>query len=474
MMAVGDNPRNLTAVWQNVQLDSTGRMIGTVDKARDVLWAEVGMDKASWPDADRILKESFDPQDECDDPVLLVAKSRCRSKKYAQYHKANALPSLNQCPYELVELANRFFSELGEQLFKGDTIDAIYASDDPFDALFMYRIQYDAHLLFTDATILAPPTGTLEHERLNRTLQRIATVQNYFKATNFEFALSLSTLPLCMRKEQSLNQSARNGWYNLRYLSMTRCDDTITLPILEWTDSYYGPFENWDYKMDLFTKATKNVPWKERKDQAAFQGVLTDTTCDAKEHVTFGLSDCLTRGRGRLLKFSKDHPELLAVFFTGQPAGWNCVNSTTIKSPVEMATGYRYIILTDTQCGWTPELRQYLFSGSTVLLQSSPCKEYYQFLLKPWVHYVPWEYETLTDRLLWVRQNPEKAHMIAQNALQFAQRFLTQEAMMLWDVLVLGRAATSAHQQSIRLAALTERLVTGFEPIEDDQGIIKF
>lgn len=277
-----------------------------------------------------------------------------------------------------------------------------------------------------------------------------------------------------MRREQSLAQSANNGWYSLRYLSMTRCDDTITLPILEWTDSYYGPFQDWDYTVDLFTKATEKVPWKERKDQAAFQGVLIDTTCDQKGYATIGLPDCLSKGRGRLVNLAKEHPELLAVFFTGQPTGWNCVNTTYIRSPVAMATDYKYIILSDTQCGWTPELRQYLFSGSVVLLQSSPCKEYYQFLLKPWVHYVPWEYETLIERLLWVRQNPEKAYLIAQNALQFARRFLTQKAMLCWDVLVLGRVTISAQQQSIRLAALTERIVTGFEPIEDDGTIQKF
>lgn len=87
---------------------------------------------------------------------------------------------------------------------------------------------------------------------------------------------------------------------------------------------------------------------------------------------------------------------------------------------------------------WSSRFQAFLFSKS-VVFQSTYFIEWFSFLAKPWVHYVPVDLslDDLENHLLWAVYNDEKAKQIAERANQLAYKHLTFESMQCYAGLLL-------------------------------------
>ncbi|KAI8616845.1 lipopolysaccharide-modifying protein, partial [Chytriomyces sp. MP71] len=77
---------------------------------------------------------------------------------------------------------------------------------------------------------------------------------------------------------------------------------------------------------------------------------------------------------------------------------------------------YKYLIVVDGY-GWPNRLQNYL-QGNSIILYNGIFTDYYNWMLKPWVHYVPVrpDFSDLEDLLNWLQANDDKAKTISENA----------------------------------------------------------
>ncbi|KAI8617867.1 glycosyl transferase family 90-domain-containing protein [Chytriomyces sp. MP71] len=77
---------------------------------------------------------------------------------------------------------------------------------------------------------------------------------------------------------------------------------------------------------------------------------------------------------------------------------------------------YKYLIVVDGY-GWPNRLQNYL-QGNSIILYNGIFTDYYNWMLKPWVHYVPVkpDFSDLEDLLDWLQANDDKAKAIGENA----------------------------------------------------------
>ena len=75
--------------------------------------------------------------------------------------------------------------------------------------------------------------------------------------------------------------------------------------------------------------------------------------------------------------------------------------------------------------------RRILGQQIAVMLQDFPYEEWYIHLMVPFVDYIPLRQNLtdLEDRLIWIRNNPEKVREISLNGKKFYDKYLTFEAM---------------------------------------------
>lgn len=153
-------------------------------------------------------------------------------------------------------------------------------------------------------------------------------------------------------------------------------------------------------------------------------------------------------GRGRLLslgwtrpdifdiavKVEKNHRHLFEGFLHRLPTSY-------WMSTLEQAVTYRHVIYSEGWCGWADRLKTLLIFNSTIFLQQTPCHEYYQDLLKPFVHYVPVDgiFRNLPERVEWARSNPASSAKIADNASRMADKYLSSYSIKCYINLVLER-----------------------------------
>lgn len=110
-------------------------------------------------------------------------------------------------------------------------------------------------------------------------------------------------------------------------------------------------------------------------------------------------------------------------------------------SSLEQAVTYRHVIYAEGWCGWADRLKTLLMYGSTIFLQKTPCHEYYQDLMQPYVHYVPVDgiFSDLPKQVEWGRSNQKEAALIANNSAKLAKKYLTSKAIKCYMEFILHR-----------------------------------
>lgn len=120
---------------------------------------------------------------------------------------------------------------------------------------------------------------------------------------------------------------------------------------------------------------------------------------------------------------------------------------------IDQARTNRHSISFEGFCGWADRLKHLVFFNSTTFIQETPCHEYYQDLMEPYVHYVPFDADlkNLVSQIEWAVQNEKTAESIAKKALTLANEYLTEEAIQCYMNLVFSQyAALIKYQVKLR------------------------
>jgi hypothetical protein len=187
------------------------------------------------------------------------------------------------------------------------------------------------------------------------------------------------------------------------------------------------------------------VPWEMKESKAVFRG---SSSCFQLHENNWYLCPRIS-----VAKLSALKPDLLDAGITS----WIKLSPTSPPEDVEAKLGlrlkqtlthqeeatYKYILDVDGGLG-SSRKRGILGSGSVLLAQDSPWKQWYEPLLVPFQHYVPVDrnLEDLLDKILWSKENDATVKNMAQRAKLFALENLSLEAIReYWSLLLLNYAA---------------------------------
>lgn len=248
---------------------------------------------------------------------------------------------------------------------------------------------------------------------------------------NFEFVLNTHDCPMRGFDGQGL------------IFSITSCNGNWALPMPQWFPWRDGAFGGWNTTMLKAHNKAWEVPWKGKSEKAVFYGAIRKSSLVKDEHerltwINLDRHSWHQFGRGKLWKLQQDHPDLFEVGICKagsvdqleevlQAMNWE---RKPYLSMDEQARQYRHVIYLEGTCGWADRLKNLLAYGMVIFLQDTPCHEFFQPLMKPWVHYIPVQNDLsdLVDRVRWAREHETEARLIGQRAAEFAQDFLTTSA----------------------------------------------
>lgn len=146
-----------------------------------------------------------------------------------------------------------------------------------------------------------------------------------------------------------------------------------------------------------------------------------------------------------LWQIGQAHPDMFDIIAMGWAGGLNGqqLNSSKYISTPDLVKTYSVLIDIE-GTGFSARLKHLLWSHRPVLLVDRPHKEYFYPFLKKWVHYIPIKRDLsdLVELTRWTLENYKKACIIAQNAYEFSQKYLTREACYKqWDAVIMDRPA---------------------------------
>lgn len=246
--------------------------------------------------------------------------------------------------------------------------------------------------------------------------------------------------------------------------AITKCQGMQVLPVPQWFAWRDGSFSAWDQRMDrTIETGVLGRPWSEKQAKAIFRGNVRPSVLrfDPGQrrlqfvNVTRETFDQL--GRTKIYLLGEQRPDLLDVGLYGKGLDGGAALLQTLgpayqfRPPIpmgEQANQFRYVLYAEGACGWADRLKVLLVSGMLILLQETPCREFFQPLLRPWVHYVPVanDFSNLIERIEWARHHDEAVRDMVDEAASLGRTLNSQAA---WDHylerLLLGYARRLAY-----------------------------
>jgi len=238
----------------------------------------------------------------------------------------------------------------------------------------------------------------------------------------------------------------------------TRWTNTIALPV-EW--QLHPGQCRWHVREA--TQASWGVPWARRAAQLVWRG--SNSNCVAPRCEIAAASDRIEEmqkcahlhagearncqwtfatwlqfPRGRLVWLSRFIPDLVDAKFVHT---YDTMASDLVAflrgegllgkhMSIPEQAAYKYSIAVEGDSA-ADRLWWQLFTGQVVIVPDGPWRHLNPVmdLLEPWVHFVPVRYDLvdLAERIRWLQQHDEEAQTIAKNAVLFAQRYLTCDAI---------------------------------------------
>lgn len=209
------------------------------------------------------------------------------------------------------------------------------------------------------------------------------------------------------------------------------CEGKLSIPSVQYYELRDALLEKWDDTLGKLLQHSRQEEsqWPSKREQAVFRGGIRSASSPWRQW-----------GRARLLLARNSFDgELLNISFDNFPFAIPSAEAAnmTVDVPVRLSlddqeTTFKYVIYAEGNCGWADRLKYLLARGMLILKQETDCNEYYGYLLRPWVHYVPVsnDFSNLTAAVRWAKEHDEEARAIIRNANQFAMEYLRVDAMV--------------------------------------------
>lgn len=345
----------------------------------------------------------------------------------SKYADTNVEPSASRFEVAMKDLVQQYFPTTTKRIKKDDFEQLVAFSADPAIGRGLSMIvQVIEGRIFVDRTRWKNDLAW-DTLRAQFILEELRLLLKQSAMPDFEFVLNVHDCPLRKSSDTTM-------------FSITACKNRNAVPLPQWFQWRDKSFSNWDDNMAKSFMIAEEIPWSEKSDKAVFYGALRksslfETENGQLEWIDTTVQNWHTFGRGKLWKLQQDHPDLFDVGIMRASSvedlpdilnamNWERKSYLTME---EQFRGYKYVIYVEGTCGWADRLKNLLSAGMVVFLQSTPCHEFFQPLLKPWVHYIPIQNDLsdLVEKVKWARSNPEPSREIGLNAADFAKTHLS-------------------------------------------------
>jgi hypothetical protein len=203
------------------------------------------------------------------------------------------------------------------------------------------------------------------------------------------------------------------------------------------------PLPQWYYRRDgsfftfggIFRNQDWRSTWSQRQGRAVFRGAIRQSCLLPTPQGPKFANHSTERpcGRMKLRDVQLQYPYLLDIAFEDDQ-----------HMPLEeQALRFKYVIYAEGNCGWADRLKLLLRSGMVILLQDTPCHEWYQELMHPYIHYVPVsnDWSDLVRQIEWLRAHDQKARRIISRAYALGETLLNYRTWQLYIELLLAEYA---------------------------------
>eukprot|EP00172_Hildenbrandia_rubra_P000032 Plantae.Rhodophyta-Hildenbrandia_rubra.ctg1014.p2 GENE.Plantae.Rhodophyta-Hildenbrandia_rubra.ctg1014~~Plantae.Rhodophyta-Hildenbrandia_rubra.ctg1014.p2 ORF type:complete len:526 (+),score=94.45 Plantae.Rhodophyta-Hildenbrandia_rubra.ctg1014:1140-2717(+) len=264
----------------------------------------------------------------------------------------------------------------------------------------------------------------------------------------------------------------------LPVFSIVRCNvsDNIPFPMV-FTDMMRRAFpeqfwnrraavlEQWDKVALEYAKSSMEVSWNRKIGKAAFRGRIR-VSAFIKDGDVFD-EMCNVTGRSALWQIA--HPddgnirkkdlengrELGAEDLLDVQVQGTCGKRIYVskQSRFNYQDDYKYSVYAEGNSFWADRIILQLFGSSAIIKQSTPCGQFFEPLLKPYVHYIPVDYffRDLLRQTRWARENDQEVKKVVGNARQFAQDFLTIDSIKLYTKHILNEYTALLKDRDIQI-----------------------
>jgi hypothetical protein len=188
------------------------------------------------------------------------------------------------------------------------------------------------------------------------------------------------------------------------------------------------------------------VPWHHRIPKLYWRGTVAGWKSNS---------------RGRLVILGRLHPHLIDALpqrlvneawtehVAPSEGGWTDFSDAMRRGAPGNASevfSYKYVINTHGNGNdWSNRFRSLLSTGAAVFKQESSLYEFWEWGLKPWVHYVPVrrDLSDLPQLLQWAQQHDSEAKRIAEAGLRYVQNNVRyDDALCYWSELAVALPRT--------------------------------
>ncbi len=253
-------------------------------------------------------------------------------------------------------------------------------------------------------------------------LEAVVTTTDIY---DFEFVWSIDDLAFWNDNVNTIDIKNSDYYINniLPGFGALRCwqKNTLSMP-------FYGSHFAWNITDHHLPPATDTF-FHKKIGKAIFRGGI-DRGCsfshDSKINYNIYTSFTTERrdcGRYKLSMMAKEYPTLI---------DYNGSHSTFMTLDTQ-ADKYKYVLSVEGFAGWADRLSQLLSLQTMVVFnQDHPCDQWFEPLLKPYVHYVPIanDFSDLPAKIIWANRNPHMTEQILNASSHFANRYLTSEGII--------------------------------------------
>jgi hypothetical protein len=100
---------------------------------------------------------------------------------------------------------------------------------------------------------------------------------------------------------------------------------------------------------------------------------------------------------------------------------------------------FKYIISVEGHGGWADRLSDLMLLDVGLMVQEHPCLEWYEYLFKPFVHYIPVSnnFDNIVSRIQWAERHPLTVHKMTEDRKALASRVLRQRGLITFTAVLL-------------------------------------